>query len=444
MKPESYFLDWARQGAAILFTSFLCHAATAAPNAVGPLGWPSFRGPSDDGYAAPHGSTSIAGFPVTWSETNNIIWKTEIPFRGWSTPVVMRNQVWLTTATEDGHDFYATCVDADTGKILINEKVFHADNPEPLGNAVNCYATPSPVIEPGRVYVHFGSYGTACLDTSDGRVIWKRDDIPCRHFRGPSSSPILFQNLLILTLDGIDLQYTIALDKDTGQTIWKTDRTAVWNDAGKGAAPGDLRKSHSTPRVVTVDGKLQMLSLGAKAAYAYDPATGKEIWKVHHLDYSAAPLPLCDNGLVYLITGRTKTEMWAVKPDGEGDVTDTKIVWKQNAHIGKSASPVLVDGLIYTAADESFLSAIDETSGQVVWSERIGGGYQASPIYADGHLYFFSTDGKTTVVKPGRAFESIATNQLDDGFMSSPAAVGKAFYLRTKTHLYRVENSGAK
>jgi outer membrane protein assembly factor BamB len=400
--------------------------------------WPSFRGPWSDGHASAPGDTKPVGYPLKWSETENVKWRTEIPYRGWSTPVVMGGQVWLTTATEDGHDFFAICVDEANGKILFNEKLFHSDNPEPLGNNVNCYATPSPVIEPGRVYVHFGSYGTACLDTSNAKVIWQRDDIPCRHFRGPSSSPVLFENLLILTLDGIDLQYTIALDKDTGKTVWKTDRSAEWNDQGRGSAPGDMRKSHATPRVVMVDGKPQLISPGAKAAYGYDPRTGREIWKVHHKDYSTAPVPLFDQGVAYIVTGRSKTELWAVKADGQGDVTDTKVLWSLGAHIGKSASPVMVDGLIYTVSDESFLSCVDAATGQAVWTERIGGGYQASPVYADGRLYFFSLQGATTVVKPGRTFEPVQTNQLADGFMASPAASDGDFFLRTKTHLYRI------
>ena len=416
----------------LLALFLLCHSSALAD-------WPGFRGPWADGHASAPGDAKPVGFPLHWSETENIKWKTEIPYRGWSTPVVMNGQVWLTTATEDGHDFFAICVDADTGKILFNEKVFHTDKPEPLGNNVNAYATPSPVIEKGRVYVHFGSYGTACLDTATAKVVWKRDDLPCRHYRGPSSSPILFENLLILTLDGIDLQYVVALDKETGKTVWKTDRSAAWNDDGQGSIAGDLRKAHSTPRVVIVDGKPQMLSAGAKAAYAYDPRTGKEIWKVHHRDFSVAPVPLFDQGVAFIVTGRGKTELWAVKTDGEGDVTDSKVVWKLGAHIGKSASPLLVDSYIYTVSDESFLSCVEAATGNVVWTERIGGGYQASPIYADGRMYFFSEEGKTTVVKPGREFVAIVTNQLEDGFMASPAASGNAFFLRTKTHLYRAE-----
>jgi outer membrane protein assembly factor BamB len=409
--------------------------------------WPEFRGPWGDGHVSAPGDTKLAGFPLHWSETENVRWKTEIPDRGWSTPVVMDGQVWLTTATVDGHDFFALCVDADTGKIRINEKLFHSDTPEPLGNNVNSYATPSPVIEPGRVYVHFGSYGTACLDSATGKVVWERNDLPCRHYRGPSSSPILFENLLILTMDGVDLEYTVALDKNTGSTVWKTDRSVAWNDQdvpGKMAKEGDLRKAHSTPLIVTMDGKVQMLSAGAKAAYSYDPRTGQELWRVRYADWSAAPRPLFDRGVAYFVTGLMKTELWAVKADGQGDVTDTHVLWKAKTHVGKYASPILIDDLIYTAAEESFLSCLDAASGTVVWTERIGGSYEASPIYADGRLYFFNQQGTTIVLKPGRACEVLATNTLADGFMASPAAAGKAFFLRTRTHLYRVESSLAE
>jgi hypothetical protein len=409
--------------------------------------WPEFRGPWGDGHVSAPSVTQLIGLPLHWSETNNVKWKTEIPYRGWSTPVVMGNQVWLTTATADGHDFFAVCVDAETGQVRFNERVFHSDNPEPLGNgaSMNCYATPSPVIESGRVYVHFGSFGTACLDTTTGKVLWKRDDLKCRHYRGPSSSLVQFENLVILTFDGADLQYVVALDKLTGKTVWKTDRSVAWNDEnvpGQMARDGDLRKAHSTPLIVSVAGKPQMLSAGAKAAYGYDPRTGRELWRVHHPDYSVAPRPLFDGNLAYIVTGLTKRELWAVKPDGQGDVTDTHVVWKLNTHVSKYASPLLVDGLIYMAAEESFITCVDAATGQVVWTERVGGKYAGSPIYGDGRLYFFDQAGTTQVLKPGRALEVLATNTLDDGFMASPAASGKALFLRTKTHLYRIESNG--
>jgi outer membrane protein assembly factor BamB len=404
--------------------------------------WPEFRGPSGDGHAL--SPDNPPGVPTEWSEDRNVKWKTAIPHRGWSTPVVLGGQVWITTATEEGHDAYAIGLDAETGKILFNELVFHTEHPEPLGNgaSMNCYATPSAFIEPGRVFVHFGSAGTACLDTSNGKILWKRSDLPCRHYRGPSSSPVSFEDLIILTLDGADLQYHVALDKQTGRTVWKTDRSVAWNDEnvpGQMARDGDLRKAHSTPLIVHTAGKPQLISAGAKAAYGYDPRTGRELWRVQYPDWSVAPRPVFANGIAYLVTGLSKKEMWAVKTDGTGDVTDTAVVWKLRTHVGRYSSPLLVDGLIYMPAEESFISCFDAATGDVVWTERIGGKFAASPVYADGRLYFFSQEGNTTVVKPGRKFELLATNTLDDGFMASPAVSGSAFFLRTRSHLYRIE-----
>jgi outer membrane protein assembly factor BamB len=406
--------------------------------------WPEFRGPGGNGHASAPGDQKLIGLPLHWSETNNVRWKTPIPYRGWSTPVILGGQVWVTTATEEGHDFYAVGLDAATGKILFNEHLFHSDEPEPLGNGagMNCYATPSPVIEPGRVYVHFGSFGTACLDTATGKVLWKRDDLRCRHYRGPASSLVRFGNLVILTMDGADLQYHVALDKLTGRTVWKTDRSVAWNDEnvpGQMARDGDLRKAHSTPLIVTAAGRPQMLSVGAKAAYGYDPRNGQELWKVQYNDWSAAPRPVFDGHLAFLVTGFSKAELWAVKTDGQGDVTDSGVVWKLKTRVGKYASPLLVDGLIYTVAEESFVTCLEAATGQTVWTERIGGKYAASPLYADGRMYCFSQEGTTKVLKPGRTFEVLATNTLADGFMASPAVSDGAFFLRTKTHLYRIE-----
>jgi len=408
--------------------------------------WPQFRGPWGDGHASAPGDTKPLGLPLHWSETNNVKWKTEIPFRGWSTPVVMGGQVWITTATIEGHDFFVIGLDADTGRILFNEKIFHSDDPEPLGNgaSMNCYATPSAVIEPGRVYVHFGSFGTACLDTRTAKVLWKREDLPCRHYRGPSSSPILFENLLILTFDGADLQYLVALDKQTGKTVWKTNRSVAWNDdnePGQMAREGDHRKAHGTPLIVTDAGKPLMLSAGAKAAYGYDPCTGRELWMVRYNDYSTAPVALYERGVAFFVTGLRAKELWAVKTGGKGDITDTGIVWKFNKHVGIYASPLLIDSLLYTAAAENYLTCLEAATGQLVWSERVPGKYAASPIYADGRIYLFNQTGTATVIKPGRTFQTLATNTLADGFMASPAVSGKALYLRTKTCLYRIESS---
>ena len=400
-------------------------------------GWPEFRGPFGDGHVA------SSRLPLHWSETENVKWKTPIPHQGWSTPVVLDGDVWLTTATEDGREFYAICVDAETGAVRFNEKIFQCENPEPLGNNVNCYASPSPVIEPGRVYVHFGSYGTACLDSATGDVMWERQDLPCRHYRGPGSSAIGFENLLILTFDGVDQQYVAALNKETGETVWRTDRTTVWNDLDENGQPkreGDFRKGFSTPFVIGAAGKHQLISPGSSAAFAYDPRTGEEIWKVQMVGYTPATRPVFGNGLAYITTGRGKAELFAVRVDGVGDVTDTHVAWRfEGPDVPQEPSPLLVDDLLYIVSNQGTATCLEAATGTLVWSERIGGNYLASPLYADGRLYFFSTQGKAVILTAGRTYEELAENTLEDGFMASPAVADNALILRTKTHLYRIE-----
>ncbi len=425
-----------RQFNGLHFLAFCCFAASLRAD------WPDFRGPSCDGHAAAPGQTNAIGLPLHWSETENVVWKTPIPYRGWSSPVILGSQIWLTTATLDGHDFFAVCVDKDSGKILFNQRIFHCDIPEPLGNDLNCYASPSPVLERGRVYVHFGSYGTACLDTASFTVLWKRDDLPCRHYRGPGSSPILCGHLLILTMDGIDLQYMAALDKTTGKTIWKTDRTADWNDLnadGKPMGGGDYRKAFSTPIIIDVGGVPQVLTSGSKAAYGYDPATGRELWKFRHGGYTPASRPLFDHGLAFIATGNGKADLVALRVDGHGDVTDTAAVWRVSHGPPRKPSAVLSNGLLFMVNDGGIASCLETATGNEVWRERIGGEYSASTLLGDGRVYCFSQTGTATVLKSGRTFEVLAANQLGDGFMASPAVSGRALYLRSKSNLYRIE-----
>ena len=408
--------------------------------------WPEFRGPFGNGHVAVAEDSKPVGLPLSWSETENVIWKTPIPERGWSTPVVLGGQVWLTTATTDGHDFFVLCLDAASGRVRFQQKLFHADQPDPLGNSVNCYGSPSPAIEPGRVYVHFGSYGTACLDTATQKTIWERTDLSCRHFRGPGSSPILFEDLLILTMDGVDVQYLVALDKKTGCTVWKTDRTTAWNDLGPDGKPkvgGDFRKAFSTPLVIDVNGKPLLISSGSKTIYGYDPRTGRERWKIYHGSHTAVTRPVFAQGLIMFVTGMGNAELWAIKPDGQGDVTQSHVIWKYTGKtVAKTASPVVVGDLLFTVSDGGMVSCLEVATGHEVWKQLIGGQFAASPIYADGRLYFCSQGGKMTVIKPGRSYELLATNTLETGCMASPAIAGKALFLRTKTHFYRIESKG--
>jgi len=439
-------LCFLRRSRALLVAGIALHFSVSAQES-----WPDFRGPNGDGHA------SSRGLPLHWSESSNVTWKTEIPLLGLSSPVVMDGRIWLTTADVEGHDYYVLCIDAGTGKIIANRKLFHVDEPQSMGNGSrdNSYATPSAVLEPGRVYVHYGNVGTACLDTRTLEVLWKRDDLPCWHYRGASSSPVLFENLVILTFDGADLQYLVGLDKRTGRTVWKTKRSARWNDEHIDkpmVRDGDWRKAHSTPLIVKVNGRPEMCSVGAKAAYGYDPRTGKELWRVDHPAYSASPRPVFHDGHFIIVTGFSRgAEMMSVRAGGRGVVNDTHVAWRISKPFPKYSSPVVVDDLVYFPMDDSFLVCLEAKTGRTVWKERVGGKFRACPIYADGRIYFFSLEGVTTVIRPGREFKVLASNRLADnaprddprrgpGFMASPAVVGKALFLRTRHHLYRVES----
>ncbi len=400
--------------------------------------WPEYRGPRRDGTA------EVSALPLTWSEGENIKWKTAIHGRAWSSPVVYGDQVWLTTATEDGRQLSVLCLDRATGEILLDRRLFEIAKPRPLGNRVNTYATPSPTIEEGRVYVHFGSYGTAALDTETFEVIWQRQDLPCDHWRGPASSPLLWQDLLILHMDGADVQYAVALHKVSGENRWVAFRSADYGDLEEDGRPkmsGDFRKAYNTPLVIEFQGREQLISPSAKAVYSYDPRTGRELWRVRHGGHSSAARTLYSRGIVAINTGYvgSSAEMLGIRVDGRGDVTESKVVWRYGRSVPLRSSPVLVDGRVYMVSNDGVVSSIDFLSGRELWKGRIPGSYSASMVFAEGRIHFFSEEGLTTVIRPGDRLEVLASNQLDSGFMASPAVAGRAFFLRTKTHLYRVE-----
>ncbi|MBI1368848.1 MAG: PQQ-binding-like beta-propeller repeat protein [Planctomycetes bacterium] len=398
--------------------------------------WPDFRGPGHMGIV------DATDLPLTWSESENVKWKTAIHGKAWSSPVIWGDQIWMTTADPAGHERYAVCVDRNTGKIVHDMKLFEVAEPQ-FCHDFNSYASPSPVIEAGRVYVTFGSAGTACIDTATGKVLWTQRDLYCNHFRGAGASPILFENLLILPFDGSDYQFICAMDKNTGKVVWKTNRSVDFGDlepSGKPKGDGDFRKGFATPLIAALDGKPVLLSPASKAGYAYDPRTGEELWRIEEKsNHSASSRPVAGNGLAYFCTGLARGQLWAVRPGGSGVVNDTNVVWKVLRGVPKKPSPLLVDGLIYMCEDSGVLTCLDAMTGQEIWKDRIDGTYSASPIYAAGRIYFFEEHGKTTVIEAGKTFKKLAENTLDDGFMASPAVVDNALYLRTRTHLYRIE-----
>ena len=402
--------------------------------------WPEFRGPNGNGIVV-----GERGLPTTWSEEKNIAWKTKIDGKAWSSPVVWDDQIWITNSSADGKLMEGICINKKDGKIKYRLSLFSNETVEPLGNNVNSYGSPSPVIEKDAVYIHFGSYGTTAIDTNSGKEIWKRTDLECRHFRGPGSSPIIFQDMLILTMDGVDFQYVIALDKKTGKTKWKTERSTKWDDVepdGKIRGDGDLRKAYTTPTFLKVAGKTIMISPGAKSCFAYNPINGKELWNITYSGYSNASRTVIYKDNAIINSGYGKPHLISVKidPSAAGDISGTHINWDIFKRVPKRSSPIIVGDQLYMTTDEGILTCLDAKTGESNWSDRIPGHYSASPIFADGKLYFFSEMGHCYVIAPGGDYNLISKNKLDSGFMASPAISGKAIYARSKTHLYRIEN----
>ena len=411
--------------------------------------WPQFRGPGGQGHS------TAAGLPLTWSETENVAWKVAVPGRGWSSPVVLGNQVWMTTAIETaatpeerkrrlaGDKFEqvlevaasvvlrAVCVDRTTGELVHDVELFRVDEPEPIHH-LNSFASPTPVVAPGRLYCDFGTFGTACLDSATGAILWKRR-LPVEHQVGPASSPILCDDLLVLVRDGCDVQYVAGLDKETGRTVWKTDRPPF-------DLTDEFKKASSTPLVIEAGGRRQMIVPGAQWVVSYDPATGESLWRVDYgKGYSNIPRPVFGHGLAYVCTDGPGLQIWAIRVDGRGDVTETHVAWVVKKHCPKRTSPLLVGDALYVVSDNGVAACFDARSGQSHWQRRIAGDYFASPVYADRRIHFFSDKGKTTVLAPGKEPVILAENYLEGRIVASPAFVGRTIFLRTDTHLYRIE-----
>jgi outer membrane protein assembly factor BamB len=381
--------------------------------------WPQFRGPTGQGVS------DERNLPVTWSETKNIRWKTAIPGRGWSSPVIQGDRIWLTTATEEGRSLRAIAVDVNTGAIQQDVEVFRLKSPKLL-NAKNSFASPTPVIEGDRIYLHFGAYGTACI-TQTGEIVWKTKLEYDNGQHGPGGSPVLYDDLLIVSCDGLEQQFVVALDKATGKVRWKKLREGY--------------QAYTTPLVVSLPGGDQMISPGAYQSIAYEPRTGKEIWRVKYAEgFSNVPRPVYGNELVYICTGFQEPSLLAVRLDGHGDVTKSKIVWKLDRGIPKTSSPLLVGNELYIVSDNGIATCIDAKTGDELWRARLDGNYSASPIYADGRIYFLSEEGESIVIAPGRQLKHLATNQLDGPMLASMAVSRNSLFIRSATHLYRVSN----
>jgi len=381
--------------------------------------WPAFRGPTGQGHS------SERGLPLEWSESRNVIWKTPVPGLGWSSPVVAGGRVWLTSAVRERNDasLRALAYDLETGNEAVNVEVFRIRNASLL-NPKNSHASPTPIIAGDRVYVHFGAEGTAAL-TPAGEVVWKAR-VPFVNQHGGGGSPVLYDDLLIFNCDGWDAAFVIALDVRTGKVRWKTNRRY----------PAD--QAYTTPLVIRVGDRDQLVSVGAYRAAAYEPRSGKEIWRVSYRDgFSNVPRPVYGHGLVYIATGFQQPSLIAVRADGTGDVT-RQIAWTQQRAAPYTPSPLLVGEELYTVSDIGVAAALDARTGVPRWQQRLGGNYSASPVFADGRIYFLNEEGQTTVIAPGTEFRVLARNQLDGTTLASIAVSGGSMFIRSDRSLYRV------
>ncbi|HET6408035.1 MAG TPA: PQQ-binding-like beta-propeller repeat protein, partial [Chthoniobacteraceae bacterium] len=337
---------------------------------------------------------------------------------------------------DEGRSLRAVCVDAEKGSIIRDIEIFKNESPPPKHKR-NSYASPTGILDGDLFFAHFGSMGTACIDTKAGSIRWENRDLQVDHQNGPGGSITHWKDKLLIACDGTDLQYEVALDKLTGKIAWKTPRSAL-PELGK--LPGDMRKAYGTPVLLSIDGRTLSLTTASNRLYALDPENGKEVW---HFDYphgfSNVPLPVSDGKVMVVSTGFMKPILVGIKVGGaKVDATQSHLLWKQPAGAPDQCSPIIVGNRVYVTTSGGILSCLNLQTGQIVWKERIGSDFAASPILGAGRLYFFAAGGPCTVIEPGDTFKKLAENTLDEGCMASPAVVGKSLIVRTKTHLYRI------
>jgi outer membrane protein assembly factor BamB len=413
-----------------LFTAAaLLIASSGFAPAVFAADWTEFRGPGGQGVA------ESAQLPVSWTNEKNVLWRTTLEGKGWSSPVLLKGRLYLTSAvgaTEElmaAQTLRALALDATSGKVLWQTDLFQ----QPEGQKIhkkNSHASPTPVTDGEHLYVHFGTHGTACL-TLDGAVVWKTQEIKYVPVHGNGGSPILVDDLLVFSCDGSDTQGVVAVDRKTGKVRWRTPRSV---EPKKGFAFG-------TPLLIEVDGRRQIVSSGPDAVMAYDPATGNELWKVRYAGgYSVVPRPVFGAGLLFICTGYDAPRLLAIKPNGAGDVTETHIAWELKKSAPLNPSPLLVGQELYLISDNGIASCLDAATGTVHWQERIGGNFSASPQYAAGRVYLQSEEGVGVVLKAGTKFEELARNETGERTLASYALDVDAgdIFLRTDTALLRI------
>ncbi|MEY4394321.1 MAG: hypothetical protein RL595_1570 [Planctomycetota bacterium] len=386
--------------------------------------WPQFRGPNADGHV--HGQT----FPLEWSDSKNVAWKTAIPGLGWSSPALVQGKVYLTTAVpkDGGLSLKAMALDGGTGKIVWEREVRALDK-APKIHSKNSHASPTPIVRDGSVYVHFGALGMASIAAADGAIQWTNFEINYPPVHGSGGSPVLHDGKLVIVCDGSTNPFVAAIDAKTGKVAWKQPRSIL----------GKINHSFATPAVTVIDGKAQVMAPGPDHFAAYDLETGVEVWRVKAPGWSVVPQPAIGHGLVIYNHDYDNPELLAVRLGGKGDVTESNIVWRLKQGAPSSPSPLLVGEELYFVSDKGIASCVNAKTGERHWMERLSSdsNYSASPIFVNGRVLFLAENGLATWVSLGKKFHVLGKNSVPGRTLATPAFSGGAMYLRTDEHLYK-------
>jgi outer membrane protein assembly factor BamB len=392
--------------------------------------WPEFRGPNGQGI---YGAKDL---PLTWSKSEGVKWRTELPGNGWSSPIVVKGIVYVTaavsatekTAEKPDFDLMLMMIDVQSGKLLKSVKLFTQSGTESPGiHSKNSHASPTPIVDEDRLYLHFGHQGTACTDLQ-GEILWSNKELGYPPVHGNGGSPVVVNKLLIFSRDGADISEVTALDKMTGRIVWKRERSVE----------ADKKFSFCTPLVIEAAGRKQLILPGSNVVQSLVPETGEEIWRLTYDGYSVIPRPIFADGLVFICTGYNRPSLLAIDPQGTGDVTATHLKWKSDDNIPHTPSLVASSGKIFMVSDKGIASGVETATGREIWKERIGGNFSASPLLVGDRMYMLSEEGDATILQIGEKPTELAKNKLTERCLASPAIVGNDLLIRSANALYRL------
>lgn len=384
--------------------------------------WPQFRGPTGQGHVI--GESKL---PLKWNSGEGVTWQTYLNGKAWSSPICVDDQLLLSNAIQkDGLlQLEIISISFKSGQIQWRKKLFEYEN-LPRIHKKNSFASPTPFYDEGRVFVHFGNLGTACLGL-DGGLIWKQK-LDYSPVHGSGASPVVFKDLLLLSADGAKDPSLYALDKLTGTIKWKAVRDS------------NAKKNFSfcTPTVIEEKGKIQIISPASDYVFAYD-YNGKQIWKFNYPNgYSVVPRPVYDNGIIYVSSGYDSPTLYAIRSSGLGDITKSHLVWETRKGVPRNSSVLVVNGMLFMAADNGVVSCLDALNGQIYWMERVAGSCSASLLLANGRIYLCDESGKTFIFKAQKEYSLIATNDLGERMLASPVAYQGSLLLRTEEGIWRI------